>query len=325
MRRRSALPDDAVIACRLIVSAAADALLEQLLGRLRDRGYRFVPPTPETHRRFVARREAAGGIRDVLGSSLPFPRSVLPQDIFDLLQGAGMLEGRGSHFRSKVRVASLGDSLFLHSAYPTDDPDSVFFGPDSYRFVNFLERELAGRAVPANLVDIGTGSGVGGICAAKLLPGVGATLIDINPLALRFARVNARHNRVAVAMIEGSGVGPVRGPIELAISNPPFIMDKKSRAYRDGGDMRGAGLSLQWALATAAKLAPGGRTLLYTGSAIVGGSDLLEEALRAQLPKNCGLRYTELDPDIFGEQIDEPGYEEVERIAAVGAVIERLE
>jgi hypothetical protein len=29
----------------------------------------------------------------------------------------------------------------------------------------------------------------------------------------------------------------------------------------------------------------------------------------------------ELDPDVFGEQLLEPGYEEVERIAAVGLTV----
>ena len=72
--------------------------------------------------------------------------------------------------------------------------------------------------------------------------------------------------------------------------------------------MHGAALSLDWALAAARRLAPGGRMLLYTGSAIVDGEDRLEAALRARLPAGCTLRYAELDPDIFGEQLDEPGY-----------------
>ena len=37
----------------------------------------------------------------------------------------------------------------------------------------------------------------------------------------------------------------------------------------------------------------------------------------------CALRYREIDPDVFGEQLDLPGYEDVERIAAVGAVLSR--
>ena len=152
------------------------------------------------------------------------------------------------------------------------------------------------------------------------------SLTDINPLALRFAGINARHHGLTIEALEGSGVEPIEGEIELAITNPPFIADLSGPAYRDGGDMHGAALSLDWALAAAARLAPGGRLLLYTGSAIVGGEDRLEAALRARLPAlGCTLRYAELDPDIFGEQLDEPGYEDVERIAAVGAVIVRAD
>ncbi|HEX6245697.1 MAG TPA: hypothetical protein VFZ61_32455, partial [Polyangiales bacterium] len=31
--------------------------------------------------------------------------------------------------------------------------------------------------------------------------------------------------------------------------------------------------------------------------------------------------YTELDPDVFGEELQLPGYEQVERIAAVGLCV----
>ena len=37
----------------------------------------------------------------------------------------------------------------------------------------------------------------------------------------------------------------------------------------------------------------------------------------------CTLRYRELDPDIYGEELERSSYADVERIAAVGAVIER--
>jgi hypothetical protein len=64
--------------------------------------------------------------------------------------------------------------------------------------------------------------------------------------------------------------------------------------------------------------------LLYTGSAIVAGEDRLAAALSEQLPAlGCALDYAEIDSDIFGDQLDEPGYEQVERIAAIGAVITR--
>ena len=109
---------------------------------------------------------------------------------------------------------------------------------------------------------------------------------------------------------------------DLAIANPPFIIDEDGPAYRAGGGMHGAELSLAWALGAAEKLAPGGRFLLYTGSAIVAGRDALREALEQQLPAlGCTLRYREIDPDIFGEELEKPAYADVERIAAVGAVI----
>jgi methylase of polypeptide subunit release factors len=218
----------------------------------------------------------------------------------------------------------MGDMLFLHSAFPTDDTDSVFFGPDSYRYVRFLAAELP-RLTPARrLVDIGGGSGVGAVAAAALLPGARVTATDINPLALRFARINARHAGVALETVEASSLDGVEGPIDLAIANPPFVADPAKRLYRDGGGEHGAGLSLDWALDAARRVEPGGTILLYTGSAIVAGTDGLRQSLAERLPGlGCSLRYFEIDPDIFGELIGQPGYEEVERIAAVGAVIRK--
>jgi len=37
------------------------------------------------------------------------------------------------------------------------------------------------------------------------------------------------------------------------------------------------------------------------------------------------MEYRELDPDIFSEDLDQPGYVYVERIAAVGLVIRRMD
>jgi hypothetical protein len=62
--------------------------------------------------------------------------------------------------------------------------------------------------------------------------------------------------------------------------------------------------------------------LLYSGAAIVDGRDGLKTALEA-LP-GAAVRYAEIDPDVFGEELDKPPYAGVERIAAVGAVITRL-
>jgi SAM-dependent methyltransferase len=303
-----------------------DNCLLALLERLDEAGYRFVTPTPATHARYLAREggRPARDLRDVFGWSLPFGDGDVPGWAVDLLRASRMLDVDGGLFRSRLRVSSLGTQLCLHSAYPTDAPDAVFFGPDTYRFARFLKKELSGRSAAIQLVDIGAGSGAGAIAASALLPGTRLTLTDTNPFALRLARVNARHAGLDVEIVQGSGVEGVADGFDLAIANPPFIADPGGCTYRDGGDMHGAALSLAWAEAAARRLAPGGRMLLYTASAIVGGADQLEAALRAMLPVHgCALRYEEIDPDIFGEQLGQPGYEGVERIAAVGVVIDK--
>lgn len=300
--------------------------LADLLQALSGAGYRFAAVTPETHRRVLERGSGrlARDLRDVFGWSLPFEDGLLPAPVGEALERSEMISREGRLSRSRVRVASVEDRLFLHSAYPTDDSDSVFFGPDSYRYVRFLAAELPRLGPARRLVDIGAGSGVGAIMAAALLPGAQATATDINPVALSFARINAGHSGIALETVEGSGLDAVEGPVDLVIANPPFVADPAKRLYRDGGDMHGARLSLDWALAAAQRIEPGGTILLYTGSAIVDGLDGLREALAGQLPAlGCSLAYSEIDPDIFGELLGEPGYEDVERIAAVGAIIRK--
>lgn len=303
-----------------------DALVA-LLGALQRTGYRFVTPTPETHRRVVA-RPAMAQARDLGGAfgwSLPFAPGLLPAGLADTLAGADLVEAHGALLKSRVRVSSIGDHLFAHSAFPTVAPDAVFFGPDSYRFVDFLRAELVRTRGVRRLVDVGAGAGVGAIMASALLPGARLTLTDVNPEALRFARANARHAGVEVELVEGKGLASVTGLVDLVVMNPPFIIDEEERTYRNGGDMHGARLSLDWTLAAARRLEPGGRALLYTGSAIVGGRDALRQALEEALPAlGCSLRYREIDPDIFGEELDRPAYADVDRIAAVGAVVEKL-
>ncbi|MEO7177785.1 MAG: class I SAM-dependent methyltransferase [Allosphingosinicella sp.] len=304
----------------------ADEALLALLEALAGAGYRFVTVTPETHRRVLERDpgRTASDLRDVFGWNLPFEPDLVPPSIREALQQNGLVSSEGLLWRSRVRVVSVDDRLFLHSAYPTEESDAVFFGPDSYRYVRFLNAELPRLASARHLVDIGSGSGVGAIAASPFIPGARLSATDVNPLALRFARINARHSGVALETVEASSLDGIEGPIDLVIANPPFVADPCKRLYRDGGDMRGARLSLDWALDAARRIEPGGTVLLYTGSAIVAGRDALQEALAERLPElGCALAYSEIDPDIFGELVEQQGYEEVDRIAAIGAVIRK--
>jgi methylase of polypeptide subunit release factors len=301
--------------------------LAALLQALDQEGYAFTTVTPATHERVLARRPAqvASNLRDIFGWSMSFARDTLPGELLDLLREGGALEERSGVCRSLVRVSSLSGRLFLHSAYPTEEEDSVFFGPDTYRFARFVEASAEDLDPPRHLVDLGAGAGPGGISAAGLLEPEAISLVDINPRALALACANAMAAGLDVKTIEG-GLKEVSGDIDLIIANPPFIADSKGRDYRDGGEMLGAGLSLDWARQSLERLSQGGTMLLYTGSPIIAGEDRLLGALSELADETeASLRYEELDPDIFGEELDQPAYAEAgaERIAAVGAVLRK--
>lgn len=302
--------------------------LEALLRALRARGYRFVPPTPATHARVLARDPGrrACSLTAMLGWSLPFTAGSVDPEIEMLLARAGAIEWVGDRLKSRLRVATLEDDLYLHSAYPTTSRDSVFFGPDSYRFARLILAELErSPCLPgATVVDIGSGAGVGGIVAARQIADAELVLTDINPAALQLAQANAAAAGITVALREGSLLAGFAGFIDLAVANPPYIVDDDARAYRDGGGLNGAALSIDMAGAALPRLARDGRLILYTGSAIVRGEDALEPELATLARRHgCTLDYAEIDPDVFGEELEREAYAEVDRIAVVAAIFTR--
>lgn len=300
-----------------------DAALHRLLACLRRRDYRYTTITPLSHQHVLARRAGVGGstLRDVFGWNLPFDRETLPAELRSMLDDASLFEPVGGLWRSKVRVSSIDDALFLHSGYPTEQEDAVFFGPDTYRFVRFMRQAIAAMPLPrgARILDIGCGSGAGGLMLARECADAELVLNDINPLALRYARINADGLEIDATLVKGSSLAAVDGEFDLIMANPPYLVDKEARTYRHGGDDLGRSLGLRMATEAAGRLAPGGRLLFYTGVAIVDGNDPLLAELAPMLA-NAGLawRYEEIDPDVFGEELFQPAYETVDRIAAVG-------
>ncbi|MES2280172.1 MAG: class I SAM-dependent methyltransferase [Pseudomonadota bacterium] len=311
-----------------------NALIDSLdsLGQwLASRDYSFTTPTPATHARINGRRgmEIASSLRDIFGWSRPFSPELLSGEVLGWLRDGDLLEIAEDRFRSRARYSSVGGRLYAHSAFPTIDPDSIFFGPDTYRFIDLIRSELGLLPVGTNakILDICCGAGPGGIEAALVSPAAApsVTFADINPAALDFARANARLSGVSKTYFaEGDLFGAVSGEFDLIIANPPYLVDAANRIYRNGGGLLGTALSERIVGEGISSLAPGGRLILYTGVAIVDGVDLFLRNIKNPLDaEGVSFRYRELDPDVFGEELDTPAYEHAERIAAVALVAQR--
>ena len=290
------------------------ASLVRLGEALRAARYSFVTVTPESHRRVLARRQRAESLRDVFGWSLPFAYDDLPRDVAAAMRDGDLAAGGAAGQVSQVRFSTLHDGLYAHSAYPTDTVDAVFFGPDTYRFCRAI-RQSARRA--RVVVDVGCGSGAGGIVAGHEAERV--ILADVNERALVFARANAMLNGVDRAEVVLSDVlAGIDAAPDLIVANPPYLRDALGRTYRDGGGSFGEALAVRIARESLARLAPGGHLLLYTGAAVVDGVDTFFQAIAPALEKaNADVCYEEIDPDVFGEELSGAAYAAVDRIAAV--------
>jgi release factor glutamine methyltransferase len=132
-------------------------------------------------------------------------------------------------YRRKVRRRSdhepvqyiLGETEFwslpLHVC-----PDVLIPRPDTEILVEEVLRRIDG---PADVIDVGTGSGAVAIAVAHEKPTLKITAIDCSRQALSVARGNAeRHgmtDRIIFQEADLSTLPP--GPYDLIVSNPPYI------------------------------------------------------------------------------------------------------
>ena len=141
-----------------------------------------------------------------------------------------------------------------------------------------------------NIAEVGVGCGAIAIALAVNLSGARIVATDISPAALKLANETVSRHRVddRVTLLEGDLLQPVSGPIDILVSNPPYIpsaqldalpreiRDHEPRVALDGGE---DGMAVIERLIHQAKdkLRPGGAMFVEIGW------DLGERALACSL------------------------------------------
>jgi len=86
---------------------------------------------------------------------------------------------------------------------------------------------------PLEIADVGTGSGILAVAAAKHLPSARLTATDISPAALEIARANAAEHGVAerIEFLPGDLLAavPEERRFDFILSNPPYVSEAEAQ------------------------------------------------------------------------------------------------
>jgi ribosomal protein L11 methyltransferase len=268
-----------------VTVTAAPALADALESFLFDRG------APGLHT-----EEAAGGVQIVAHFAGPAPvaelerfldalRDLFPSEPRPLVALDTIAEERwAENWKEHFPPLAIGERLFVHppwtSAVPRErigivlDP-GMAFGTGHHGSTRgclvLLERAL--RAVPhARVLDLGTGSGILAIAAAKL----GAAevwAVDIDREACAIAAENARTNGVAAAIRVGAELADVPGSFDIVLANllGGILIELAATIatrVRPGGVAIGAGLQVDEAPAV---------RRAWRGAALLDDGELVDE------------------------------------------------
>ena len=153
-------------------------------------------------------------------------------------------------------------------------PEVLIPRPDTETLV-----ELALARRPASIVDVGSGSGCIAVALAVHLPQATVYGIEISPAALAAAQRNVKRHGVSgrVRLMRGNVLTPRPSPVDLIVSNPPYIptsdcaalpasvRNHEPRLALDGGS-NGLEIVRQLLVQAPAVLKPGGGLLIEIGA-----------------------------------------------------------
>ena len=206
-----------LVAESLDPAEAACAAFERADGRWQVDIHLRHRPDPAALRELIA---PAGGeaLADTLTVERVAPRNWLKEGLIGLRPvRAGRFVVHGAHDRARVPSHCIGIEIEAGMAFGTGHHGTT-------RGCLLALDALARRHRPRHILDLGTGSGVLAIAAAKIFR-VPVLAIDIDPRAVETARANARHNGVGalVTVVRAAGLhapqAVARAPFDLVLAN----------------------------------------------------------------------------------------------------------
>lgn len=169
-------------------------------------------------------------------------------------------------------------------------------------------KERGATDAPLAIADVGTGSGILAVCAAKYLKQAHVTAIDICPAALKVAQANAQEHGVADRIKFAAGdlldAVPADRRFDFIVSNPPYISDSEFEQLAP--DVRNyephtALVSGPTGTETIARLVPQAAARLHSGGwLLIEISPMISEAVQ-QIVRDCAeLELVTVGRDLAG-------------------------
>lgn len=184
-------------------------------------------------------------------------RKYIPESLLQLCVEAEILTRADGEFAPAVVLFPFEDSLLMAADAPRVRKGStnIVIGPSPS--TSILAR-AALRSKTASVLDIGTGTGVLGILAARFCECVVGT--DVNERAVAFAKFNSALNGVShTEFLIGDALEPVAGRhFSRILANPPFFLTPARRFVHSDSPLQLDGFTRKLAIEVPEHLEEGG-------------------------------------------------------------------